>query len=89
MATINTTPLRLVIGSDSAGYSYKAALVKHLSSHDLVASIKDIGVSSADASTAYPNIAVEAGKLVVEGVVDRALLICGTVCCSSRIDRDF
>lgn len=78
MATTNSTPLRLAIGSDNAGYTYKDALHKHLSSHALVASITDVGVSSTTDSTAYPHVATDAARLVANGEVDRALLICGT-----------
>ncbi|CAF9924850.1 MAG: hypothetical protein GOMPHAMPRED_003734 [Gomphillus americanus] len=67
--------LRLVIGSDDAGSTYKAALLQHL--EPLVESIKDVGVTDGE-QTAYPHVAVDAVKLVQSGQADRALLICGT-----------
>ncbi|KAF2091457.1 ribose 5-phosphate isomerase B [Saccharata proteae CBS 121410] len=71
-------PLRIAIGSDSAGVSYKKALSDDLASDPRVASVIDVGVGATDDSTAYPHIAVDAGNLVREGKVDRAILICGT-----------
>ncbi|MGV9351341.1 ribose-5-phosphate isomerase [Streptomyces spiralis] len=70
-------PLRIVIGSDDAGYAYKEALKADLEADPRVASVKDIGVG-ADEHTAYPHIGVAAARLVAEGSADRALLFCGT-----------
>ncbi|GAA4919104.1 ribose-5-phosphate isomerase [Nesterenkonia rhizosphaerae] len=72
-----TPKLRLVVGSDDAGYDYKEALKADLEAHERVTSVQDVGVSGEDA-TAYPNIAVAAAELVAAGKADRALLICGT-----------
>ncbi|MCJ1353219.1 MAG: hypothetical protein MMC33_003204 [Icmadophila ericetorum] len=71
-------PLRIAIGSDEAGHSYKTALKTYLESHPLISHITDVGVISCSDKTAYPHIAVSAAKLIVSGTVDRALLICGT-----------
>ncbi|WP_210508299.1 ribose-5-phosphate isomerase [Naasia sp. SYSU D00057] len=70
-------PLRLVIGSDDAGFDYKEILKKDLENSDGVASVVDVGVDS-DGHTAYPKVAVAAAELVARGEADRALLICGT-----------
>jgi ribose 5-phosphate isomerase B len=70
-------PLRLVIGSDDAGFDYKEILKKDLESNDGVVSVVDVGVD-ADGHTAYPKVAVAAAELVANGEADRALLICGT-----------
>lgn len=72
-----TTGLRIVVGSDDAGYDYKEALKKDLAANGLVASVIDVGVTT-DGHTAYPHIAVEAARMVAAGDADRALLICGT-----------
>lgn len=72
-----TQPLRLVIGSDDAGFDYKEILKKDLESSDLVVSLVDVGVD-ADGHTAYPRVAIAAAELVAKGEADRALLICGT-----------
>lgn len=74
-----TTPLRIAIGSDSAGLSYKEKLRELLEGDERVASVVDVGVSpQGDLDTAYPHVAVAAGRLVASHDVDRALLICGT-----------
>ena len=70
--------LRIAIGCDDAGHTYKDALKKDLESHGLVSQIIDVGVVHTGDKTAYPHIAVDAAKLITSGEVDRALLICGT-----------
>jgi ribose 5-phosphate isomerase B len=69
--------LRVVVGSDDAGYEYKEALKGGLRSDSRVAEVTDIGVGT-DENTAYPHVAVAAARLVAEGKADRALLVCGT-----------
>ena len=69
--------LRLVVGSDDAGYEYKEALKGDLRADDRVVEVTDVGVGT-DENTAYPHIAVAAARLVAEGKADRALLVCGT-----------
>ncbi len=69
--------LRIAIGSDDAGYQYKEAIKADLLKSDLVESVHDVGVEE-DENTAYPHIAVTAARMVAEGTVDRALLVCGT-----------
>lgn len=72
-----TDALRIVVGSDDAGYEYKTALAALLEADDRVGSVTDVGVGS-DEHTAYPHVAVEAARRVAAGEADRALLICGT-----------
>ena len=72
-----TDTLRLVIGSDDAGFDYKEILKKDLEQNGIVASVVDVGVD-ADGHTAYPRVAIAAAELVAKGEADRALLICGT-----------
>jgi len=69
--------LRIVIGSDDAGFDYKEILKKDLENSAGVASLVDVGVD-ADGHTAYPRVAITAAELVAAGEADRALLICGT-----------
>lgn len=70
-------PLRIVVGSDDAGFDYKEALKRDLEQHPGVASVVDMGVG-ADGHTPYPKVAIEAAQRVAAGDADRALLICGT-----------
>ena len=69
--------LRLVIGSDDAGYDYKEILRTDLEGSAAVESVLDVGVD-ADGHTPYPKVAIAAAELVAAGHADRALLICGT-----------
>ncbi|KAF2801382.1 ribose 5-phosphate isomerase [Mytilinidion resinicola] len=71
-------PLRIAIGSDEAGVSYKTAIKADLEKNPLVASVTDVGVPESSDKTAYPHIAVDAAKLISSGAADRAILICGT-----------
>lgn len=72
-----TEPLRIVVGSDDAGYDYKEILKRDLEQYAGVASVIDVGVD-AEGHTPYPTVAVSAAELVARGEADRALLICGT-----------
>ncbi|MDA8291901.1 MAG: ribose-5-phosphate isomerase [Actinomycetota bacterium] len=69
--------LRIVVGSDDAGFEYKEALKAELQSSGLVASVEDVGVD-ADGHTPYPTVAIAAAERVAAGLADRALLVCGT-----------
>ncbi|KMO78729.1 ribose-5-phosphate isomerase [Mycolicibacterium chubuense] len=69
--------LRIVVGSDDAGFEYKEALKSDLLGDDRVAEVTDVGVT-ADENTAYPHVAVAAARMIAEGKADRALLVCGT-----------
>ena len=70
--------LRIVIGGDNAGFTYKEALRKDLESDDRVDTVEDVGVENPEDDTAYPNVAVAAAEKIANGEADRALLICGT-----------
>ncbi|MGN6126923.1 MAG: ribose-5-phosphate isomerase [Humibacter sp.] len=70
-------PLRLVIGSDDAGFDYKEILKADLEKNDGVASVVDVGVD-ASGHTPYAKVAIEAAERVARGEADRALLFCGT-----------
>lgn len=69
--------LRIIIGSDEAGYEYKEALKADMEASEYVASVEDMGVDEA-AKTPYPTVAIAAAQKVAAGEADRALLICGT-----------
>ncbi|WP_026534248.1 ribose-5-phosphate isomerase [Arthrobacter sp. H14] len=69
--------MKIVVGGDSAGFSYKEALKADLEANELVSEVFDAGVD-ANGQTDYPHIAVDAARMVAEGKADRALLVCGT-----------
>lgn len=68
---------RIAIGSDDAGYEYKARLRADLDADPRVVEVVDVGVGAGE-HTVYPNVALAASRLVAAGTVDRALLLCGT-----------
>jgi ribose 5-phosphate isomerase B len=70
---------RLVVGSDSAGYEYKNAILADLQADPRVASVEDLGVYEGGLENAsYPEVAIAAGEKVAGGGADRAILVCGT-----------
>ncbi|TDC79084.1 ribose-5-phosphate isomerase [Streptomyces hainanensis] len=69
--------LRIAVGADGAGYDYKEALKADLAADERVVEVVDVGIAPGQ-GTDYPHVAVDAARLVAEGRVDRALLVCGT-----------
>lgn len=67
--------MKVVIGSDHAGFRLKEELKAHIES--LGHEVTDVGPHSAD-SVDYPDYAAAACEKVVSGEADRAILICGT-----------
>jgi ribose 5-phosphate isomerase B len=70
--------LRIAVGGDGAGFSYKNIIKADLEKHPRVSKVIDVGVIHNEDETAYPHVAVDAAKLILSGDADRALLICGT-----------
>jgi ribose 5-phosphate isomerase B len=71
--------VRMLIGSDSAGYDYKDAILADLKTDDRVESVEDLGVfpESLQDGT-YPSVAIAAAQKIIAGEADRAILVCGT-----------
>ena len=69
--------LRLVIGSDDAGFEYKTILLNDLEASDAVSAVIDVGVDR-HGHAAYATIAIAAAEMIADGKADRGLLICGT-----------
>ena len=67
--------MRLVVGSDHAGWSLKGSLVAHIRSlgHEVV----DVG-SHDDSPVDFPDIARKVAAKVMSGEVDRGIMVCGT-----------
>jgi ribose 5-phosphate isomerase B len=67
--------MRIVVGSDHAGFSLKERVAPMLeeAGHEVV----DVGTDSEE-STDYPRYAAEAARMVSEGDADRAVLCCGS-----------
>lgn len=69
--------LRVVVGSDDAGYEYKEVLKGDLEADEHVAEVIDVGVGGGG-HTPYPTVAIAAAEKIRDGEADRALLVCGT-----------
>lgn len=68
--------LRVVLGSDHAGYGLKRFLAKELAALGYV--VTDCGCDGAEQSVDYPDYAEKACREVLAGRADRAVLVCGT-----------
>jgi ribose 5-phosphate isomerase B len=68
--------MRVVIGSDHAGFAQKERIKAHLAEegHDVV----DVGTGNGDDSVDYPDFAITASRLVATGAVELGVLVCGT-----------
>jgi len=67
--------MRIVIGSDHAGFFLKEKIKKWLMKRGY--EVVDVGTSSLD-SVDYPEYAAKVASMVSEGKVRRGILICGT-----------
>ena len=71
-------PIRLLVGSDSAGFDYKDRILADMQADDRV-EVVDLGVFKEDLEgSSYPSVAIAAGKKIAAGEADRAILVCGT-----------
>ena len=68
--------MRLVIGSDHAGFPLKEEVRANLAAagHDLV----DLGVYKVEPEDDYPDFAEKLGEAIKAGVARRGILICGS-----------
>lgn len=67
--------MRIVIGSDHAGFPLKREIVDFL--RDLEREVLDVGTDSTE-SVDYPDYAQAVGEALLEGRADRGILICGS-----------
>jgi ribose 5-phosphate isomerase B len=67
--------MRLVVGSDHAGFALKRALLGFL--RDLGHEIEDVG-SFDPAPVDFPDIARQVAAAIVSGKAERGLMVCGT-----------
>jgi len=68
--------MRIVIGSDHAGFDQKQRLANYLAEkgHD----VTDVGTTNAEDSVDYPDFALIAGHAVASDDADLGVLVCGT-----------
>jgi ribose 5-phosphate isomerase B len=67
--------MRLVIGSDHAGWALKGAVIDHLKAlgHDVI----DVG-SYDDKPVDFPDVARKVAGKITAGEVERGIMVCGT-----------
>ena len=65
----------IAIGCDNAGFNYKETIKTYLINNGF--EVKDYGAFSTD-SVDYPDFGHKVAEVVVEGIVDRGIVICGT-----------
>ena len=67
--------MKIIIGSDHAGYTMKEKVTAHLREHGV--QVEDIGTYSEEAVD-YTDFGKKAARKVSDGTFDRGILICGT-----------
>ena len=67
--------MKIIIGSDHAGYIMKEKVTAHLREHGV--QVEDIGTYSEEAVD-YTDFGKKAARKVSDGTFDRGILICGT-----------
>lgn len=71
--------LRILVGSDDAGFDYKNAVLADLQADPRVSSVEDLGVYQGGlAEASYPEVAIAVAEMIAAGRADRAVLVCGT-----------
>jgi ribose 5-phosphate isomerase B len=71
--------LKLIVGSDSAGFEYKNAILADLRNDPRVESVEDLGVHAEDlAACSYGEVAIHAAERIRSGEASRSVLVCGT-----------
>ena len=67
--------MRIVIGSDHAGFELKSTIVSYI--QDLGHQVIDVGTNNAE-PVDYPEYAEAVGKAILEERADRGIMICGS-----------
>jgi ribose 5-phosphate isomerase B len=67
--------LKLIIGSDHAGFSLKGSLIKLLQTWNY--NVKDVGSFTPD-PVDFPDIALLLADEIISGRADRGIMVCGT-----------
>ena len=68
--------MRVVIGSDHAGFDQKERIKVHLGEEGY--DVTDVGTGNAEDSVDYPDFAIAASRMVAKGEADLGVLVCGT-----------
>ena len=68
--------MRVVIGSDHAGFDQKERIKLHLAEEGY--DVTDVGTDNAEDSVDYPDFAIAAAHRIARGEADLGVLVCGT-----------
>ena len=68
--------MKVIIGSDHAGFAYKGLLVAELQQQGY--EVLDLGTSDGDIPDDYPDHAADVAMALLKGQGDRGILICGS-----------
>jgi ribose 5-phosphate isomerase B len=68
--------MKIAIASDHAGYFLKAYLVPYLQKRGY--DVLDLGVDTDTVSADYPDTAIVVGNAVLDGRVERGIVVCGS-----------
>ena len=68
--------MKIAIASDHAGFPAKEAIKTQLDQMGI--EYEDLGTNSAEVSVDYPDFAVRVGHAVMNGEVERGILVCGS-----------
>ena len=68
--------MKIIIGSDHAGYELKEKLKEHL--YNLGYTVGDAGTHDATTSVDYPDFGFRVGLAVANGEADRGIVCCGS-----------
>jgi ribose 5-phosphate isomerase B len=68
--------MRIVIGSDHAGYSLKLALVHYLRTKEHT--VFDVGTDNPDQPVDHPDFARLVAEKIINGEAERGIMVCGS-----------
>ena len=68
--------MRVVIGSDKAGFNLKSSILKHLEGSPN--KVIDLGPTSGEERVSFVEIADRLSQTILAGDADRGILVCGT-----------
>ncbi len=71
----SSSPFRVAVGGDHAGFPLKKLVVELLGKH--AAAVIDCGTHN-EASCDYPDFAIAVAKEILSGKADRGILVCGS-----------
>ncbi len=67
--------MKIVVGSDHAGFKLKKAVIQYLKNREI--DCVDLGTYSEE-SVDYPDIGIKVARKVADGIYDDGVLICGS-----------